>query len=173
MCLGHRRGVTLTGAGQRVIPGQPPHTFARTQTHMDTLTKLHVLVGRCLAHTRHAGKVSLYKHYSCTSTRTQTLFMCFFSLLLHILYSHPASLSLSLSHTPLPSLLQCEKPQPHNEPQICPVNWCSHTQIQTHTCTKCQSDSTFTSIPRRKKTPTSHPAFLFYIKYSLCVCVRI
>ncbi len=42
------------------------------------------------------------------------------------------TLSHTHTHTATLSLLLCEKPQPLNEPQICPVNWCSHTQTDTN-----------------------------------------
>lgn len=42
------------------------------------------------------------------------------------------------THNTTPSLLLCEKPQLHNEPQICPVNWCSHKHTRRHKYTHIQ-----------------------------------
>lgn len=47
----------------------------------------------------------------------------------------------------------------------------THGGTNTHTY-KCHSDSTFTPFPRRKKTPTSHPVFLFSISLQSTGCVR-
>lgn len=66
---------------------------------------------------------------------------------------------LSLSHTPTPSLLLCEKPQPHKEPQICPVNYAqTETHKETQNATMTRPSLPF---PRRQKTQTSQPVFHF------------
>ena len=162
MCLGHQCGVTLTGAGQQVIirpaTSHLTHSHTHTYTHIHKHTHGHMCNTICLLE-----DVGLHSHTHA-----------------HILYSHAFSLFLSHTRTATPSLLLCEKPQSLNEPQICPVNWCSHARRHQYSKThsykyththKCHSDSTFTPFPRRKKTPTSHPFSPFSpaSKYSMCV----
>lgn len=130
MCLGDWCGVTLTGAGQRVIIRPATSHFyaqshAHTNTHMVTCA-----IQACLKMLAHAHtSYSYIRNNTITDslahphTHTHIAFVFFFLTA----YLH----AFSLTHTATLSLLLCEKPQPLNEAQICPVNWCSH--MQTHT----------------------------------------
>lgn len=106
-------------------------THKHTHGHMCNTSCLLEDVWLTLTHTHPTltSRVTPYKPYYC-----HTHYPCVFFFLTHTVLT----CSLSLTHTASPSLLLCEKPQPLNEPQICPVNWCSHTHIQTPTLKNTQ-----------------------------------